>query len=215
MNIYLDESGDLGWTFDRPYGKGGSSRFLTIAALIVPKELSSHPKRIVRQLYKKRGTPPSQEIKGANLNRDERLYVANRTVKLLQRKPKIKLAAITVRKERVQPHIRADSNKLYNYMTKLLLLDKIKKFPSVDFIPDPRTIKVQSGNSLVDYLQTELWFEHNALTTLHEKPSESRNNLGLQYVDFVAHIVWRNYERNSSAAFNVLKRKLDNKVLFF
>ena len=215
MNIYLDESGDLGWKFDKPYGQEGSSRFLTIAALIVPKDLAAHPKRIVRKIYKKRNTPPEQEIKGAKLDRDERLYVANRTVKLLQRKPQMQLAAITVRKERVQPHIRADGNKLYNYMTKLLLLHKIKKHPSVDFIPDPRTIKVKSGNSLVDYLQIELWFEHNALTTIHECPSESKTNLGLQYVDFIAHFVWRNYELNSSAAFNVLKRKLDNKVLFF
>ncbi|WMN84132.1 DUF3800 domain-containing protein [Vibrio parahaemolyticus] len=37
-NIYLDESGDLGWTFDSPYRRGGSSRYLTIASLIVSPE---------------------------------------------------------------------------------------------------------------------------------------------------------------------------------
>lgn len=37
MNVYFDESGDLGWSFDKPYGAGGSSRYLTIAFLIIPK----------------------------------------------------------------------------------------------------------------------------------------------------------------------------------
>jgi hypothetical protein len=40
MNLYLDESGDLGWTLDKPYQAGGSSRYLTIATLIIPKTIS-------------------------------------------------------------------------------------------------------------------------------------------------------------------------------
>jgi hypothetical protein len=35
MLIYLDESGELGWKFDAPYRKGGSSRYLTIASLVI------------------------------------------------------------------------------------------------------------------------------------------------------------------------------------
>lgn len=54
MNLYIDESGDLGFTFDKPYRIGGSSRYLTIAFLLVPKELSHLPKRVVKKLYKGR-----------------------------------------------------------------------------------------------------------------------------------------------------------------
>jgi len=53
LNIYIDESGDLGFTF-KPRGKG-SSRYLTIACLFVPKELSHLPKKLVRKLYSKLG----------------------------------------------------------------------------------------------------------------------------------------------------------------
>jgi hypothetical protein len=35
IQIYLDESGDLGWRFDKPYRYGGSSRYLTIVSLII------------------------------------------------------------------------------------------------------------------------------------------------------------------------------------
>jgi hypothetical protein len=48
MNLYLDESGDLGWKFDKPYRDGGSSRYLTIATLIIPQNLSHLPKRIIK-----------------------------------------------------------------------------------------------------------------------------------------------------------------------
>ena len=66
--------------------------------------------------------------------------------------PKIKYFAITVKKENVQEHIRKDSNKLYNYMTRLLLLDELCGYDSVRIAPDPRSIKVASGNSMHDYL---------------------------------------------------------------
>lgn len=36
MNVYLDESGDLGWVLDKPYRNGGSSRFMTIAFVACP-----------------------------------------------------------------------------------------------------------------------------------------------------------------------------------
>lgn len=50
--IYVDESGDLGWSFDLAYGRGGSSRYLTIAAMILPEMLDHLPERKVRHLYR-------------------------------------------------------------------------------------------------------------------------------------------------------------------
>jgi len=35
MHVFLDESGDLGWNFEHPFRMGGSSRFLTLAFLVV------------------------------------------------------------------------------------------------------------------------------------------------------------------------------------
>src|ERR1035441_5537034 len=85
---------------------------------------------------------------------------------MLAKCPEIALHAIVVKKENVQAHIRTDSNKLYNYMIRLALLDKMAKHDVVTLVPDPRSIKVQSGNSLHDYLQMQLWFEKKATTKL-------------------------------------------------
>ena len=51
--IYLDESGDLGFSFALPYRSGGSSRYLTIGSLCVPTAIKHAPKRLVRDLYDK------------------------------------------------------------------------------------------------------------------------------------------------------------------
>jgi hypothetical protein len=157
MNLYLDESGDLGWTLDKPYQSGGSSRYLTIATLLIPKALSHLPKRIVRKIYKNRKQPTRIEIKGNSLSSEEK----------------------------------------------------------DNFIPDPRTIKISSGNSLIDYLQIKLWFEMNAATKLIYSPMESKSNLNLQFIDFICHIIWKKYEFNEYRFYSKIKPYISEKHLFF
>jgi hypothetical protein len=215
MNVYLDESGDLGFTFDKPYRIGGSSRYLTIAFLLVPKELSHLPKRVVKKLYKRKKHPTSKELKGPDLNPEDRIFLANRIADLLTNHPSIKSFAITVYKKNVEDHIRRDANKLYNYMISLVLLDRIKELPEITFIPDERAIKVQSGNSLVDYLQTELMFKLNSKTIIDNKPQSSHKVLNLQLVHFIANFIWKNYEDSHSSEYNIITRKVQLTHLFF
>jgi len=215
MIVYLDESGDLGFKFDNPYRKGGSSRYLTLTFLLIPKKLSYLPKRIVKKIYKKRNRKTSNELKGSDLTPSEQIFFANEVVKLLKKHPEIKIFAITVYKKRVASHIRADANKLYNYMVGLALLQRIKKIPQVTFVPDARSIKVRSGNSLVDYLHTEIWFKLNSKTEINNSPQESHKVFNLQFVDYVTHIIWEKYEDRRRKAFNILKSRVGLKELFF
>jgi hypothetical protein len=209
-DVYVDESGDLGFNFDMPFRAGGSSRYLTIAFLYLPRTLVHLPKRVVRDIYSKRGARTSIEIKAKEKNR-----FAHNTALLVAKHPEIELFGITVYKQNVAQHIRNDSNKLYNYMVGLSLCDVIKTVRNVRFIPDPRTIKVESGNSLVDYLQIKLWFEAHCNTVINNCPMESHQSLNLQFIDFVAHIIWKNYEDGEKETFRVLSGKLNLKQLFF
>jgi len=215
MNIYVDESGDLGFRFDKPYGKGGSSRYLTIAFLVVPKNLSHLPKRIVRDLYRRAKQPPGKELKSTQLTLHDKVFFANKTVGLLALNPQIKIFAITVKKSKVKRHIRKDANKLYNYMISLVLPDRIKRQPQINFIPDKRSIKVQSGNSLADYLQIKLWFELGSKTQITNMPQESHNELNLQFIDFISNIIWRKYEKSHDIAYNIIRKKIKLTHLFF
>lgn len=214
-HIYLDESGDMGWSFDRPYGQGGSSRYLVIAASILPPEKDHHPERLLRQMYKHRKWNPGAEKKWARMSPDARTVFAKSASKLANTHSDISLHAIVVDKRNVQVHIRQDPNKLYNYMVKLLLVDAMARHDVVSFVPDPRSVKVESGSSLHDYLQTELWFNLGAKTRLETTPQDSRHCLNLQFVDMVAGVVQSYFELGDLRHWEHLQGQVQIKTLYF
>lgn len=193
-HIYLDESGDTGWQFERPYTKGGSSRFLVIAATVVPPELDHKPERLLRHIYQHRNWNPGNEKKWVRMSPEARSAFAKDAAKLAAKTPGLEYHVIVADKRNVQPHIRQDANKLYNYMVKLLLLDVMAKHDYINLVPDPRSIKVQSGNSLHDYLQTELWLTLGVPTRLETTPRNSRYSLNLQFADMIAGVVQSHFE---------------------
>lgn len=215
MIVYIDESGDLGWKLDKPYRHGGSSKFLTISFLLTPNNSKKFPKRLVKKFYDNFGIPTYLEVKGTELSFDQREYFIEKTIKLLELHNEIKILSITVQKDNVAEHIRGDGNKLYNYMIGLILLDEICNEEFVTLIPDPRVIKVKSGNSLVDYLQTKLWFEKNSKTKLVVENVSSENSLCIKFIDIITNIMWRKYENNEAYFADLLIPKIICKRLFF
>jgi len=216
MIVYLDESGDLGWKFDAPYRAGGSSRHLTIASLVVSPAKKHLPKRLIKKLYTKFHWPTNIEKKWADMSLEERIYFAKKADELrTSQLNDIRYLSITVRKENVQPHIRADANKLYNYMIGLSLLNEMSKHESVTFVPDPRSIKVESGNSLHDYLQTQLWFEKSATTNLITTPLDSASSRNVQFSDMLSGIIQGHFEDGNSKPWTELRNNISYKTLFF
>ena len=100
-------------------------------------------------------------------------------------------------------------------MMAISILDKIKTSPQVNLIRDERSIKVASGNSCIDYMQTKMWFDHSSPTKLVDTPTASHKNLNLILIDWVANFVWSHYEVKKSAAYLKLSAKLSNQTLYF
>lgn len=215
LHVFLDKSGDLGWSLDKPYRQGGSSRFLTLAFMVADQDATKHPKRLVKRFCQTHGIPAGRELKGCDLSADQLFAFAEKAAEMLDMRGSILVCAITVNKQNVQEYIRKDPNKLYNYMLNLSLLEHVKTSPTVVLSPDARSIKVASGSSLVDYLQTQLWFEHNATTVLDHQPLESQKSLAIQFVDVVAHIVWGFHEDGEARSYQVLAPHIRCKHLFF
>jgi hypothetical protein len=213
--IYLDESGDLGWKFDAPYRSGGSSRYLTIGAVCVPPEKKHLPKRVVKKLYNRFGWSNKEEIKWSDMTPEARKEFSQNARSMCDKHPDIFLHGIVVQKVNVMEHIRKDSNKLYNYMIRLSLLDRMAGHDVVTMVPDPRSIKVTSGNSLHDYLQTELWFTKKATTNLVTHNCDSKDSLGVQFADMLAGLVQSRYEDNESSNFQILAPRISLCRLFF
>ena len=82
MQVFLDESGDLGWKLGSPYLQGGSSQFFTLALLVVDSDTGKYPKRLVKELRKKYGMMSSREIKGAGLTPNQLVYFCEKVRKL-------------------------------------------------------------------------------------------------------------------------------------
>jgi len=213
--IYLDESGDLGWSFAAPFRNGGSSRYLTIGAICVPSDKKHLPKRIIKKLYGQFGWTTSVERKWSMMNDPERTAFAQAAHALCQANADIHLHAITVRKQNVQMHLRADGNKLYNYMIRLSLLGRMRHHPEVIMIPDPRSIKVRSGNSLPDYLQTLLWFHLRCPTVLRMCPIESHDSKGIQFADMLCGAIQAGFEDGNLKYSNIIAPRLFQKRLYF
>ncbi len=199
--VYLDESGDLGWNFALPYRNGGSSRYLTVAALCVPSAKKHIPKRVIKELYDRFRWPVSTEKKWQQMRPVERMWFARSAAEMCTRNPDIHLHGITVKKEYVESHIRTDENKLYNYMIRLSPLDCMATQDQVTLIPDPRSIKVESGNSLHDYLQIELWFTKQSKTVLTTTPLDSKSCRGIQFADMLAGLIEQDSKIGTSSTF--------------
>ena len=213
--IFLDESGDLGWKFHAPYRKGGSSNHLTIGAIVIPFNKLHLPSRLIKNLYMKFSWDPKIERKWAHMREEEKLLFAKEAKELISKNEEIKYFSITAYKPRVELHIRKDPNKLYNYLIKLLLLNEMARYKKVHFFPDSRQIKVASGSSLRDYLQTELYFRKNVSTELKSKPQNSASNKGIQFVDMLSGLVQNHHEDNNSKPYKILASSIQSKLLFF
>jgi hypothetical protein len=213
MQLFLDESGDLGWAFDKKYREGGSSRYLTLAFMFLPPEYRNEPKNVIRFLYKKYGWKGEKKAQSATLN--QKLLFCEKAIALFKTHKEIKIDIITVKKENVQDHIRQDANKLYNYMASLVISDYTEKMDTIHFIPDERTVKVKSGNSLVDFLQTKLWFDLGHKTKILNSPSRSFQQYNLQFVDWIANCIWSNFEDSIEEPYQLLYPYIKHRKLFF
>lgn len=214
VTIYLDESGCLGWKLDAPYQQGGSSRFFTLAAAIIPDGAEPILERVVRGVYKHRGRSARNELKSVQLSSGERLAFAGELAKICAKRPDIRFVTITVRKENANSAFRRAPNGLYNFMAKLLLLEVMSEYDSVCFIPDARSLKIELKHSLHEYLCTEL-AGRGAETMLQTTPWESKDSFSLQFVDWMAGIVWAHHEHRNSNAYKAASPSIVQRRLFF
>lgn len=218
-DVYFDESGDLGWTLDKPYRKEGSSHYFTIAYLIIPKEEVKHITRFIKKFHKERGGK-YKEVKGASIRGRNAQTLARKVVTFLRNKQESGnciLGAITVNKNNVPTRLVGTGNDdvLYNHMVKLALSQHLTSLSSVDVIPDKRSVPSGSQNSCPDLIKEELWLCRNSNVRIAYNPAESQNKDGLMFIDWIANFVWRNYEDKKSGAYQILKPLLKEQRLFF
>ncbi len=214
-HIYLDESGDLGWRFSSPYRNGGSSRFITIGFFCCPATHFNIPQRLVRDFYRRYSFDTKIEVKASDLKSHHKEFICNETVKMLEKYPDFKLGAITANKINVPIPIQSDANTLYNYMIGESVVDVIQDHITCKINRDNRSVKVVSGKSCIDYLQTLIFFHKNKATILTDNPVQSHTNDGIIFIDWITNVMWSKYEDKYEGWSNILGDKISEKKLFF
>lgn len=206
MFIYLDESGDLGF-------RRGSSSFFIICFITMSNRTSLKLKREIKRVKQKYKIPKETEIKGNKSNHYLRIDILKAIASL-----PIEVYSIAVNKQRIEKHLRNDTNILYNYMVNLIMVPYLeqKRLNEPHIIADLRITKVARGMRFTGYLKYKLL--EKGLYNI--KPQiqflDSLNSNGLQAVDFVAYSLFRKYEREDVRYYQIIGRKIrEDKKLFF
>jgi hypothetical protein len=184
-----------------------------LAAVVIPTVKSHIIARVIRGLYKARNRQRSSELKSINLCERERAQFARQLLEIKKIHPDIFFHAITVKKAGVNAALRKHPNGLYNYMTKLMLLEKMGGYPQIDFIPDARSVKVNLKHAFHDYLCTELAI-NGFNTVLTTTPYESRDHFEIQFADILASLVWSHFEFADSC-FQTVQEHITHRKLYF
>ncbi len=198
MLIYLDESGDLGWSLDKPHRRGGSSRFITIAGLAIETKRQKFLGSFVNDIYRKNHFPFNAEYKGSQIPNERAISIIQDLGSIFSGSPVSKIVAITAYKENVGKPLRRDANVFYNFLLNNLLIEIMEENRQVDIVLDNRTIRIGSQNSFEDCMKTKCWGELGLDINISCRYHESNHNRGLWLADWLSNFIWRHYERHMS-----------------
>jgi hypothetical protein len=215
-DIYFDESGDLGWTLDKPYRRGGgSSQYFTIAYLLLPPHKNKLINRFIKRFNTERGS--HKEYKGAYFIEKRAKSVANKIAQLLRIHEDIKIGVVTVQKKNLPAQLIDSGNDdvVYNYLVQKGICHKLEEASLVNIIPDKRSVPRGSQNSCSDLIKNDLWFWRKSVVDINYAPEESHQNTRLIFVDWIANFVWRNYELDKHTAYRILAPHLEEERLYF
>lgn len=202
--LYLDESGDLGFT------EGKSSQHLVISFIATNDEVAL--KRAIKKIKIKYGISIKEEIKGSK-SRTSLCEAVLKKIGILD----LQIHTIVMDKSGVRERLKKDENVLYNFEAGLILTPFIlNQEKPVKLVVDKRTIKITSGFRFKEFLRYRVWFEGNKDIDLDVHEMESHLAYGLQAVDVVCNAIFKKYERNDSSLYDLIKGKVvEEKTLFF
>lgn len=213
MHIYLDESGDLGFDFT----KQGTSRFFVITLLVI--HLPEVNKRILKMVERtikekinrsKKGKNVILELKGSNTDIRVKGYFY-RHIKNEQ----FEIFTLILNKARVAQDLRAKKEKLYNFISRLLL-EKCHFHKVEDRIiltVDKRKNKedIRDFNRYLFITLRELIPLKVPFEQYHEA---SYSHKGLQAVDVFSWGIFRKYERGDVEWYSYFRDKIKQEVVY-
>jgi hypothetical protein len=201
--IFLDESGDLGFDFD----KKKTSRFFIVTCLFADNKRPIE--KIVRKIH--------SELKKKYKKRfgilhavKEKPITRQRLLKRLSEKD-CSIMIIYLNKKRVYTRLQEEKAILYNYVTNILL-DRVysKRLIPIDkkieIIAAKRETNKFLNENFKNYLKNQIKNRHKVDITIQIKSPHQEKEL--QAVDFVSWAVFRKHEYGDDSYYNIIKNKI-------
>lgn len=196
LYIYMDESGDLGFNFEK-----GSSKNFVITLVVTNNDAplcrcmkKARDKILQKKLHQR------PELKANESNEQVISRVLNEFLKI-----DAQVHYIVVNKERVYEYLRTNKKKLYNYIAGIILQETKIVFNKIVLKVDKREPKLIARQDFDQYITEKLKSSGVDVDICH---LSSVNDQGLQVVDHVCWSIFRKYERADDKFYNVFRDKI-------
>lgn len=207
MRIFIDESGDLGFDFSR----GASSHF-TITAIVIndryTRDLEKAVSRTIKNkinISKKKKKKSISELKGSGTDLAVKQYFW-RQVEVIP----FSLYSITINKERVYADLQRKSERLYNFLARMLI-DQIPLDSANNVLVHIDRSKGKHGRAEFNqYIQSNIESRISPSIPSRIYHMDSKESKGVQAADMFAWGFLRKYRNND----NLWRQLFDSKVKF-
>lgn len=196
--IFLDESGELGF-------KKSSSSYFIITLLSCDEGEIYNLRRIMKKVRSKiikKKMKKFPELKGNNSSDKIREDVLDRFAKT-----KSEVFIIILDKSKVYEYLKEKKNKLYNYISNLILNECSLDESNINLIVDKSKTNRSLREDFDNYIRNNLnQKDHNC--NLIIKHENSQKEGCLQVLDFISWAIFRNYEYKDSRFMEIVKDKI-------
>ncbi|MVA27528.1 hypothetical protein V6582_07980 [Agrobacterium vitis] len=201
--VLLDESGDLGWKFDQPYGAGGSSRYFTLAAAVGTNGAHRKFGAVVKKLAKQQNWSGKKEKKWQDLGSQVRKNFAHLTVEMVRSNSDLHLLVAVIDKRKVPTNIHGHHHLVYSWLAASLLAPSLRTFRHASICPDE--LNSGSDSLLENVLRKEIWFNLRSQTKIERIQRSEPLEGGLSFCDYLAGTFQSHFEFTDSEPYKVLR----------
>lgn len=203
MKIFIDESGDLGFTKK-------SSQYFVLAALIIQDTLAI--RRCFAKIRRNKLKKKYRELPEFKFNNSGG-EIRKRILSCIA-SAGVDIAFSVLRKEQVYPHLRSNHQIVYNYLTGSLISHIIQRFYDgdlVEIIVDKSLNGIQ--REAFDQYLVYKTFEKNPVRDFSSIPiriehADSKNEPGIQAADFIAGSLHYYYRTGDTIFSEIIEEKV-------
>lgn len=203
--IFLDESGDLGFNFN----KKKTSKYFVVTFLFV-KEKNSLEK-MVKKTFKGFSKKEIKTHGGVLHAYKETPRTRQKLLNLFRERNVSDILVIYLNKKKVYTKLQDEKQVLYNYVTNILL-DRVctKKLIPIDekitLIASRRETNKFLNQNFSSYLKNQVKNNHKLDIDIEIKSSSQEK--ALQVVDMISWSIFRKYEHSDESYYNLIKQDI-------